>query len=161
METDVPGWPSVTAVFLAFNRRDQLRESLRCTVDGGGYPGRVEVVVVDNASEDGTAEMVAEEFPGVRVIARKRNIGVSAWNDGFAVAGTDLVLALDDDCHLPAGGLQRAVEAAREHEADLVSFAVTSTFDPDYRFDHEYRTGLLSFWGCAALIKTGVLRELG
>ena len=159
--TDSHEWPSVTAVFLAYKRRDQLRESLEKTVRGSDYPGRLDVVVVDNASGDGTSEMVAEEFPEVRLITRPKNIGVSAWNEGFALADTDLVLALDDDCHLPAGNLRQAVERAREHGADLVSFAVTSSYDPEYRFDYEYRTGLLSFWGCAVLIRTDVVRELG
>ena len=154
--------PSVTLVFLVFNRRDELRTSLRQMLEESDYPRElVDAVVVDNASSDGASEMVAEEFPDVRVIRREVNCGVSAWNDGFAIAGGDYVLALDDDCYLPPDGLRRAVEASRVRDADLVSFAVESAFDSDYRFDERYRTGLLTFWGCAALMRRRVLEELG
>lgn len=155
--------PSVTIVFLVFNRREELRRSLREMLERSDYPAdRVDVIVVDNASTDGSAAMVRDEFPAVRLVERAENIGVSAWNDGFALAQGDLVLALDDDCYLPADGLRRAVEAAREHAADLVSFSVVSADDPTYRFDeHAYETGLLTFWGCAVLVRREVLRALG
>jgi GT2 family glycosyltransferase len=154
---------TVTLVFLVYNRREELRTSLRKMLTESDYPRElVDAIVVDNASTDGSAEMVREEFPEVRLIRRERNIGVSAWNDGFAEARGDWVLALDDDCYLPPDGLRRAVEEAAAREADLVSFSVVSSFDPGYRFDIDaYRTGLLTFWGCAVLIRQGVLRELG
>jgi len=153
---------NVTIVFLVYNRREPLRESLRRMLEESDYDReRVDVIVVDNASDDGSAAMVEEEFPDVRVIRRAQNCGVSGWNDGFAVARGDWVLALDDDCYLPPDGLRRALEAAEERKADLVSFSVRSSFDDEYRFDATYRTGLLSFWGCAVLARREVLQALG
>jgi GT2 family glycosyltransferase len=153
--------PSVTIVFLVFNRREQLRESLRRTLYDSTYPSElVDVIVIDNASTDGSADMVHDEFPDVQLIRREENIGVSAWNDGFEAAGGDYVLALDDDCYLPPDGLERAVAAALENDADLVSFGVASTEDSDYRFDRRYRTGLLMFWGCAVLMRRRVVEDL-
>jgi GT2 family glycosyltransferase len=156
-------WPSVTVVFLAYNRRDDLRLSLGKTLTELDYPGDlIDVIVVDNASSDGTAEMVEGEFPGVRLIRRAFNCGVSGFNDGFAAATGDYVLALDDDCHLPPEGLRRAVAEARREEADLVSFAVTSSRESTHRFDRdEYLTGLFSFWGCAVLMRRAILDDLG
>jgi len=153
--------PTVTLVFLVYNRREELRTSLRKMTVESDYEGEVEAIVVDNASTDGASEMVREEFPDVRLIRREDNCGVSAWNDGFAIADGDWVLALDDDCYLPSDGLRRAVEAAREHRADLVSFAIGSSFDETARFDERYRTGLLSFWGCAVLMRREVIAALG
>ena len=155
-------WPTVTIVIVVYNRREALREALRRTLDESDYePGRVDIVVVDNASSDGSAAMVREEFPQVRVIERATNIGAPAWNDGFAVARGDFVLIQDDDCYLPPDGLRRAVAAAEEHEADLVSFSVVSTHDPDWMFSDRYPTGLLSFWGCACLVRRSALADLG
>lgn len=152
--------PTVTIVFLVFNRREELRESLR-RMAGSDYPGEmVDVIVVDNASTDGAGDMVAADFPEVRLIRRDVNCGVSGWNDGFAVAQGDFVLALDDDCYLPPDGLRRAVEEAQARAADLVSFAVISSFDPSHRFDLAYRTGMLTFWGCAVLMRREVLERL-
>lgn len=105
--------------------------------------------------------MVREEFPQVQLIVRKENVGVSGWNDGFALARGDFVLALDDDCYLLPDGLRRAVDGAVEHRADLVSFKVVSTHDPEHVFSDEYRTGLFMFWGCAILMRREVLEALG
>src|SRR3990170_2354193 len=131
--------PTVTIVFLVHNRRDQLRTSLIAMTKGSDYPAELtDVIVVDNASDDGSAAMVEREFPSVRVIRRESNCGVSGWNDGFKVARGDWVLALDDDCHLPPDGLRRAIGAAGEHAADLVSFKVISTEDPGVVFTDNY-----------------------
>ena len=152
--------PSVTIVFLVYNRREELRESLVRMRDSD-YEGEVDVIVVDNASSDGSGDMVREEFPDVLLMTHDENVGVSGWNVGFAEARGDWVLALDDDCYLSPDGLRRAVEGAQEHGADMVSFRVVSTHDPDYVFsDVMYRTGLLMFWGCAVLVRKPVLDEL-
>jgi len=154
--------PTVSIVFLVFNRCEELRLSLRKMLHESTYPAdRLEVIVVDNASSDGSSEMVRAEFPDVRLITRGENCGVSAWNDGFAIATGDWVLQLDDDCYLPPDGLERAVQAAQAHEADLASFAVVVAHDPTYRFDLKYRTGLLTYWGCAVLMRREVVQELG
>lgn len=151
----------MTIVWLAYNRRDKLRESLRRMLGESGYERELlDAVVVDNASTDGSAEMVRQEFPDVRLIVRDRNVGVSGWNDGFAVAEGDWVLALDDDCYLPPGGLSRAIAEAEERDAQLVSFRVISTYDPKLVFTEAYRTGLFTFWGCAVLVRRPVLQEL-
>jgi GT2 family glycosyltransferase len=154
-------WPKISIVQVAYNRRDAVRTTLHKMLDESDYPGELEVVVVDNASGDGTVDMLREEFPQVQVIARDENIGAPAWNDGFAVAGGEWSLILDDDCYLPPDGLTRAIEAAREHSADMVSFRVVSTEDPTWVFTEKYRTGLFMFWGCACLVRTSALRELG
>ncbi len=153
--------PTVTIVFLVFNRREELQTSLTRMLEDSDFPAElVDVVVVDNASEDGSAEMVAEVFPQVQVIRREVNCGVSGWNDGFAVARGDYVLALDDDCYLPPDGLRHAVDAAQQHDADLVSFSVRSLQRPEFRFTDAYITGLLAFWGCAVLVRRPALERL-
>jgi GT2 family glycosyltransferase len=159
---DVGERPTVTIVYLAYNRRDELRESLRRMLLESDYESElVDVIVVDNASTDGSADMVREEFPQVQLIVRDENVGVSGWNEGLAVANGEYVLALDDDCYLPPDGLSRAVSAASERNADLVSFKVVSTYDPDHVFTEYYRTGLFTYWGCAVLMRRHVIEALG
>ena len=58
--------PTVTIVFLVYNRRDELRKSLEHMTGASDYPHElVDVIVVDNASEDGASAMVRAEFPEV------------------------------------------------------------------------------------------------
>lgn len=60
-----------------------------------------EVIVVDNASSDGTAEMVEAEFPRVRLIRNQRNLGFGAGNNaGMAVAQGECFLLLNSDARL-------------------------------------------------------------
>lgn len=153
--------PSITIVFVVYNRRDELRTSLTKMLLESDYDGGIDAIVVDNASEDGSSDMVREEFPQVEVIQRDTNIGAPAWNDGFARARGDWVLISDDDCYLPPDGFRKAMEAAEEHNADLVSFRVASTYDPELVFTDNYRTGLFSFWGCSTLFRRRVIQELG
>src|SRR5438270_12852655 len=66
--------PLVSVAVVSWNTRDLLRrclESFATEVDAG----RCEVWVVDNASRDGSPEMVREEFPWVRLHASEENLG--------------------------------------------------------------------------------------
>ncbi len=148
-------WPLVSIVFLAFNRRAQLAVSLERVLEHLDYPhDRLEVVVVDNASVDGTADMVTERFPAVRVIRNPVNVGASAWNDAMKSAEGRWRMILDDDCYIEDDALKQAVTSAEEHRADLVSFRVESGEVPGYRINDQYETGLLTFWGCSAMFSS-------
>lgn len=89
--------PLVTVNILSFNRKNELRITLTKVFDQD-YKN-IEVIVVDNASSDGTQEMVKNEFPVVKLIGLKENIGIAGWNEGFKVAKGEYVLVLDDDAY--------------------------------------------------------------
>jgi GT2 family glycosyltransferase len=159
---DAAPLPRVTLAVLAYNRREARRHTLQRMLGESGDPAdRLEPIVVDNASTDGTAEMLARVFAAVRVIRSERNVGASAWNRALAAGTGEWFLILDDDCHLEPGDLARAVAAAQANDADLVSFRVRSGVDPGYHFDEEYATGLLAYWGCAALLSRRAVARLG
>jgi len=153
-------WPPVSIVFLAYNRRDQLAVSLEKVLGQLDYPSdRLEVIVVDNASGDGTAEMVRDRFPGVLVIRSPTNVGASAWNVGMTTAAGRWRMILDDDCYIEGDALKRAVAKAEEQRADLVSFRVESGEVPGYWFNDRYEPGLLSFWGCSAMFSARAIES--
>jgi N-acetylglucosaminyl-diphospho-decaprenol L-rhamnosyltransferase len=71
----------------------------------------VEVVVVDNASTDGSMDMVAERFPEARRIALGRNVGFAEANNvGVQATTGELVMLLNPDAWLEPGGLARLAE---------------------------------------------------
>ncbi|MBN1830666.1 MAG: glycosyltransferase [Deltaproteobacteria bacterium] len=156
------GWPWVSIVVLAYNRRELLAVTLSKLREKLRYPSdRLEIIVIDNASQDGTDQMVTSEYPETMLIRSEMNVGISGWNLGFTQGKGDYFLVLDDDCYLSGDSLRIAVTVAVSHQADLVSFVARSTRDPAHVFNDEYNTGLLSFWGCAALISRRAVQILG
>jgi len=81
MNTDQP---LVTVNILSYNRKDELRNTLTKVYEQD-YKN-IEVIVVDNASNDGSSEMVIKEFPNAQLIQLEKNIGIAGWNEGFKVA---------------------------------------------------------------------------
>lgn len=145
-------WPLVSIVFVAYNRRDALAVSLEHVLERLDYPAEsLEVIVVDNASTDGTAEMVRERFPRVQLIRNPENVGASAWNVGMATARGEWRLILDDDCYISGEALKTAVREATEHRADLVSFLVASSEGEGFFNAGDRSPGLLGFLGCSAM----------
>jgi len=98
--------PAVTVVVATRNRLPSLTATLGTLT---GLPGAPPVVVVDDASHDGTAAAVAERFPHVRVIALDTNRGPSARNAGVEAATTPYVAFADDDSWWAPDALSRAV----------------------------------------------------
>lgn len=93
------GAESVAAVVVTYNRRALLQEALAALAAQSRRPDHV--VVVDNASSDGTADVVAREFPDTDLLVLPRNIGgAGGFGAGMARAletGADLFWLLDDD----------------------------------------------------------------
>jgi hypothetical protein len=97
--------PDVSVVVVSYETRDDLRACLASLAAHGG-PG-VETIVVDNASTDGSADLVAREFPAVRLLRSARNDGFgAACNRGASVAGAPYLLFLNSDAQVTAGAIQ-------------------------------------------------------
>jgi GT2 family glycosyltransferase len=80
---------------LNYQRRDALRRALDAARAQHGVV--LDILAVDNASTDGSAEMVRDEFPDVRLVQLPDNIGAAARNAGVAAAKGDVVFTLDND----------------------------------------------------------------
>lgn len=96
------GSPSpVSVVVVSYNTVDKLRRCL------AAIEPEHEVIVVDNASKDGSAEMARTEFPAARLIANESNRGFGAANNqGIALARRELVLLLNSDCYAEPGAIR-------------------------------------------------------
>ena len=85
----------VSVCILSCNRREDLRITLRGLASAGSIWR--EIIVADNASTDGTREMVRDEFPDVLVIDTGGNLGVAGLNQAYRAAAGGWILSLDDD----------------------------------------------------------------
>ncbi len=104
----------LAVVIVNYNAGDYLRRCLD-SVERGAGGAAVEVVVVDNASADGSAG-AARGRPGVRLIENPNNRGLSAgWNQGIRATTAPFVLLLNPDAEIAAGDLSRLVKVAEAH----------------------------------------------
>ena len=107
--------PEVSVVIVSYNTREILRRCLaRLHEEMSGLHG--EVIVIDNASADGSARMVATEFPRVTLVRSIVNLGFAAANNrGFRIASGRYVVLLNPDAFLGRGALERAVAHMQAH----------------------------------------------
>jgi glycosyltransferase involved in cell wall biosynthesis len=108
--------PEVSVVIPVFDRAQCIAEAVRSVLAQEGL--ELEVVVVDDASNDGSADVVAEGFaddPRVRVLRQPENRGPSAArNRGLAEGLAPLATFLDSDDVLVSGGLATQLAALRQ-----------------------------------------------
>ena len=104
------GRPDLSILIVAWNVRDLVLACLESIYADAGRPS-LEVIVVDNASEDGTAEAVVERYPDVRVLANRENVGFPcANNQALAHARGRHVLYMNPDTEVGAGTLAACVQ---------------------------------------------------
>ncbi len=109
------GAPELSIVIVNWNTRDLLARCLDSI--NLHYPGGdVEVIVVDNASTDGSAEMVSAHYSQVRLLANADNRGYAAGNNqGVKEATGDHLLLLNPDTEVGPGSLNAALQCWRRH----------------------------------------------
>ncbi len=78
-----------------------------------------EVIVVDDASTDGTTSMIRNEFPEVRVLRSEVSRGFEALPEAIRMARGEFVFQLDDDAYPAEGAVQRVIEHFEERGAAL------------------------------------------
>ncbi|MDB5058700.1 MAG: glycosyl transferase family 2 [Chloroflexi bacterium] len=107
--------PVVTVVIVSFNTRELLRRCLEC-LESARFTVWFETVVVDNASRDGSPEMVHALFPRVRLIESSRNLGFAAANNlALRQACGQYALLLNSDTEIAPGLLDTMVAWAERH----------------------------------------------
>ncbi len=103
----------LTLVIVSWNVCELLRRCLQSIL---ATEGDVEIVVVDNASTDGSPEMVQEAFPQVRLIANEENRGFTAANNqGLALAQGRALMLLNPDTEVVEDALATMVEYLDAH----------------------------------------------
>jgi N-acetylglucosaminyl-diphospho-decaprenol L-rhamnosyltransferase len=103
----------LSIIIVSFNTRQELEN---CLSSLATHPPTVshEIVVVDNASSDGTPEAVRSRWPRVRLIDAGANVGFAAANNrGIKAVASEFVVLLNSDTLVPVGALDTLVAALR------------------------------------------------
>jgi N-acetylglucosaminyl-diphospho-decaprenol L-rhamnosyltransferase len=125
----MPPPPCLSIVIVSYNTAALLRRCL-ASVPAGAGDRPYEIIVVDNASTDGSAALVRAEFPAARLIVQRENAGYAAANNvGLVRARGDYLCLLNPDTEVAPGALDRLVGWLEEHPAAGV--AAPRLLNPD------------------------------
>jgi GT2 family glycosyltransferase len=153
-------------VILSYNRCAALQRTLT-ELATQGLLARAQVIVVDNASSDGSVAMVRAEFPAAHVVEVRENLGVGAFNLGVQQAKGELILILDDDSWPDPAALASALKLM-EQSRGIAAVALLpkhpSTLVEEWRHENGQARSGRGGWpimGCGNLIRTDAWRAVG
>lgn len=139
-----PNHEAASVVIPNWNGRDLLDKYLPSVIDAmRGHAGN-EIIVVDNGSSDGSAELVRERFPQVKLLALPKNLGFGGGsNAGFREARNDIVVLLNSDMRVDRNFLAPLLEGFAEGD-DVFAVSCQIFFsDPNKKREE---TGLTQAW---------------
>lgn len=184
--------PSVLAVIVNWNGRDDLLLECLDSINNVDYPeDRYKVLVIDNASSDGSQKAISERYPEFLLFKNKENIGyVKAVNQGVEYglnSGADYIWVLNNDVVVQEDVLRKLVEVGEADERTGIIAPVIYYYDDPEEIDNigykmnfwtgsmkKLRSGMTIFkdpedkvaeidsiLGCSSLIKASVLNKIG
>lgn len=132
-------------MIVSWNTRDLLRECLQSVFEQTRRHS-LEVFVVDNASPDGSAAMVAAEFPAVQLIANSDNKGFApANNQALALATGRYMLLLNPDTRILDGALDKLLDYAEAHQGERIGILTCKLLNGDGSLQKSVNR-FYSFW---------------
>lgn len=112
--------PSVSVIVVTYNDCDRLSDCLRSLKDQSYSPIGTEIIVIDDGSTDGTAGVVRDLFPGVKVISKVNEGADISRNRGIAESVGKLIVFIDSDCVAPGNWLEILVGALEKDPSTVV-----------------------------------------
>jgi hypothetical protein len=107
---ELPREVDLSVVIVNYRARQLLLDCLE-SLAAAAPRHRLQLIVVDNASDDGSVQAVRRHYPGVTVIANRDNLGFTkANNQGIALATGRHVMLLNNDTRVHAGAFSEAIE---------------------------------------------------
>jgi GT2 family glycosyltransferase len=104
--------PKVSIIVINWNGKNLLRNCLKSIKNNTGYPN-FEVIVVDNAINDGSQKMIKKSFSWVKLIENKKNLGFSKANNiGIKNSKADYYFLLNNDTQVMKNWLKNIIEVA-------------------------------------------------
>lgn len=153
----------LSIVVLSYNRREPLGVTLghlQPWADAGA-----QIIVVDNASGDGSAEFVERCCPWVKLLRLERNVAIAGFNRGAAEADRTYLLILDDDSWPDPHSLDHALAHIRAHpDCGGVMLHRLHPRTGEYEWPFESQPVAAERWpdmGCGNLLRRAAWEQVG
>ena len=132
-------------VITSFNVKDLLLDCLKSVFDTKGTGDTWNVIVIDNASTDGTADAVEKNFPNVKLIACKENLGFAKANNlARKFADAKNVLFLNPDTKITDKVIQKTLKILEDKKE--IAAVGCRVMLPDGKIDYSCHRGLPTIW---------------
>jgi N-acetylglucosaminyl-diphospho-decaprenol L-rhamnosyltransferase len=152
--------PLVSLIVVTYNSAPLLLDFFAALATTEYEP--YEVLIVDNASQDGTPQLVAAEYPAARLLANRENLGFGrACNQGARAARGDLLVFLNPDVFVTPDWLTILVRRVAEHPAAAIICPTTLYPDQPMPIATTAIEESAAVPGCAMLMPRAAWRELG
>ncbi|MEM2181032.1 MAG: glycosyltransferase family 2 protein [Nitrososphaeria archaeon] len=113
--------PKVSIIILNWNGRKYIRECLTSLLNTIYPKDKLEIIVVDNASTDGSDKIVAQEFPEIILIKNQKNLGFCEGNNiGISCSTGDVIVLLNNDCFVDPNWLIEVINAMNAPNVGIV-----------------------------------------
>ncbi len=146
---------SYSVVIISYNGKDFLRTTLQNIL--ASKPTPLEIIVVDDASTDGTGAMVRKDFPEVRLVTNEKNSGTSvSRNNGAKKATGEYLIFLDNDISVQPNTFGALVEFLQNHsDAGIVTARLFSEDGSQRHWNVGYHPNHFREFigGCLVMIK--------
>lgn len=149
-------------VIVNYNRKEELLFTLKKTKELiKNNLEEYEIIVVDNASTDGSEQAVRESFPDVNLVVNPVNIGAPAFNLGFQKATGNYIIILDDDSHVEKGLEEALVYMDNNPKIGVLALNVVS--GPYTKENWKWKDGddIVGFIGCGAILRKETYNKVG
>lgn len=131
----------LSVIVLSYNTRDLLRKCLESIYQ---FPN-TEIIVVDNASSDDSPAMVRKEFPRVRLVCNKENLGFAKGNNiGLSLATGRYILFLNSDTQVKPEAMSEAMKYMEENPK--AGALTAKTLLPSGKMDPDCHRGFPTPW---------------
>lgn len=149
----------ITAVIVTHNNAQMLKELLQDVLAQTRLPD--EIIIVDNASRDGTERMLKDNFPNFKYIRLMQNEGTAGgFFEGIKVASeiSDFIWTLDDDIRVPRDSLEELILGFKNLEG-LKNIAIARSIGKENSLSSPQEMDAFTWRG--SLIKSGIFKRLG
>lgn len=144
--------PELSIVILNYNVKELLLNCLESIFASKGKLDRWQVIVVDNASSDGSVEAVRKRFKGyydIEILENKENLGFAAGNNvGVKKAKAPVILFLNPDTVIKGHAIQKSLEVLLS-DSDIGALGCKVEL-PDGRLDYSCHRGFPTPWNSLA-----------
>ena len=160
------GLPFITIAILTKNAKKDIEVTMQKLREIDYPKNRIETILVDNGSTDGTRKMVEIKFKNVKIISLDKNYGMSALNNAFKIAKGEYCMVFDDDSYIEKEGLKKLVkEFSNDKLLGILACNILNPYDNSSEFKYMPKAGKSIKWcdfiGGGVAIRTEIFNRIG